>query len=272
VDGDKSTRPPREDRRAMPRAPRSGGLPGGASLWLWGSHPVLAALANAERRCHRLLLTAEALRSHGPEITTLAQTRSLPQPESVERAALDGMLPPGAVHQGIALVVEPLPDTDIATLTEAAEGRENAVILCLDQVTDPHNVGAVLRSAAAFGALGVVVPDRHAPEETGVLAKSASGAMECVPLVRVTNLVRALEELKQAGFWIAGLAGDAPTTLAGAKLSGRIVLVLGSEGEGLRRLTREHCDHLVKLPQSDLVDSLNVSNAAAVALYELVRR
>jgi 23S rRNA (guanosine2251-2'-O)-methyltransferase len=218
-----------------------------------------------------LLLTAETLRLHGAEIAALSQTRRLPQPETVERNHLDGLLPPGAVHQGIALVVEPLAAADITSLTELAEGRENAVILCLDQVTDPHNVGAILRSAAAFGALGVVVPDRHAPDETGTLAKSASGALERLPLVRVINLVRALDELKQAGFWVAGLAGDAPATLAGAKLSGRIVLVLGSEGEGLRRLTREHCDHLVKLPQSDLVESLNVSNAAAVALYELIR-
>jgi 23S rRNA (guanosine2251-2'-O)-methyltransferase len=239
---------------------------------LWGSHPVLAALANPDRICRRLLLTADALRLHGPEIAALSQSRSLPQAENIGRSDLDGLLPPGAVHQGIAMVAEPLAPADITTLTELAQGRDNAVILCLDQVTDPHNVGAVLRSAAAFGALGVVVPDRHAPDETGTLAKSASGALERLPLVRVINLVRALEELKEAGFWIAGLAGDAPTTLAGAKLSGRIVLVLGSEGEGLRRLTREHCDHLVKLPQTDLVESLNVSNAAAVALYELVRR
>lgn len=143
--------------------------------------------------------------------------------------------------------------------------------MVLDQVTDPHNVGAVLRSAAAFGALAVVVPDRHAPDETGTLAKSASGALERMPLVRVSNLVRALEQLKDGGFWIAGLAAEGTTTLAQAKLSGKTALVLGSEGEGLRRLTREHCDYLVRLPMTDAVESLNVSNAAAVALYELIR-
>jgi 23S rRNA (guanosine2251-2'-O)-methyltransferase len=229
-------------------------------------------LANPERQCRRLLVTAEALRSLGPAIADLAAARQIPQPEVMDRADIDGLLPEGAVHQGIAAAAAPLPAADITDLIGLAEGRENAVIVCLDQVTDPHNVGAILRSAAAFGALGLVVPDRHAPDETGTLAKSASGALERLPLVRVTNLVRSLDALKQAGFWVAGLAGDAPKTLAETALTGRVVLVLGSEGEGLRRLTREHCDHLVKLPQSDLVESLNVSNAAAVALYELVRR
>lgn len=271
TDAQPAQRVGKEDRRALPRAPKGGNAPGGG-LWLWGAHPVLAALANPERRCRRLLLTSEAARTHGPGIAELSSQRPLPQPETIERADLDALLPPGAVHQGIALVAEPLAAPDLQALVEAAQGRETAVIVCLDQVTDPHNVGAVLRSAAAFGALGLVIPDRHAPEETGTLAKSASGALERLPLVRVTNLVRALDELKEAGFWTAGLAGDAPRTLAEAKLSGRIVLVLGSEGDGLRRLTREHCDHLVKLPQSDLVESLNVSNAAAVALYELARR
>jgi len=244
----------------------------GNGLWLWGVHPVLSALANPERRCHRLLITAEALDTHGAEIARLAKLRTIPQPESAGRNDIDVLLPNGAVHQGIALSVEPLPMLDVSDLIDAAEGKQDAVIMILDQVTDPHNVGAVLRSATAFGALGLMVPDRHAPEETGTLAKSASGALERLPLVRVTNLVRALEDLKKANFWIAGLAGEATQTLAQAKLSGRVALVLGSEGEGLRRLTREHCDHLVKLPQTDLVESLNVSNAAAVALYELIRR
>jgi len=241
-------------------------------LLLWGTHPVLAALANPERNLQRLLVTAEAAKAHAHQLEKIGRQRRLPAAETVSRAELDQWLPPGAVHQGIALAADPLPSLGVEDLADLAGDRQSAVVMVLDQVTDPHNVGAILRSAAAFGAIGVVTQDRNAPEETGTLAKSASGALEKLPLVKVTNLVRALEILKEAGFWIAGMAGEATQTLAEAKLSGKIALVMGSEGEGLRRLTREHCDYLVKLPQSDLVESLNVSNAAAVALYELARR
>jgi 23S rRNA (guanosine2251-2'-O)-methyltransferase len=238
---------------------------------LWGVHPVIAALGNEARRCRRLLATGEAQKAHAAALEPLLRERQL-RVETVERGGIDAVLPPGAVHQGLALAVEPLADLSIEDLIEAADGRDPAVVMVLDQVTDPHNLGAVLRSAAAFGALGVIVTDRHAPGETGTLAKSASGALERVPLVRTVNLARGLDDLKSAGFWIAGLAGDAPATLAAAKLSGKVALVLGAEGEGMRRLTRERCDLLVKLPQTDAVESLNVSNAAAVALYELFRR
>lgn len=262
----------RDDRRSpsphgrgkpqqQPRG-HGGGGGGGSSVWLYGVHAVTAALANSERKVRRLVATAEAARALPPAKT---------QPEIAARADIDRLLAPGAVHQGIALLVEPLPQTTVEDVIRVADGRDNAIILVLDQVTDPHNVGAILRSAAAFGALAVVAPDRHAPDETGTLAKSASGALERLPLVRVINVARALEDLKKAGFWVAGLAADAPKTLAGAGLSGRVVLVLGAEGEGMRRLTREHCDHLVRLPMCGDMESLNVSNAAAVALYELRR-
>ncbi|WP_142850768.1 23S rRNA (guanosine(2251)-2'-O)-methyltransferase RlmB [Telmatospirillum sp. J64-1] len=244
---------------------------GKGGLWLWGTHPVLAALANPQRPIRRFLATADSLRDLSGALDDIAAKRAFPQAETVARDQIDALLPPGAVHQGIACQVEPLPALAIEDVARLAEGREQAVVVVLDQVTDPHNVGAILRSAAAFGALAVIVPDRHAPDETGTLAKSASGALERLPLVRVTNLARALDDLKQSGFWIAGLAGEATQTLAEAKLSGRIALVLGSEGEGLRRLTREHCDYLVRLPMTDAVESLNVSNAAAVALYETAR-
>ena len=216
--------------------------------------------------------TTETLKAHAPELEALYRQRPLPSPETVGRSDIDPLVAPGAVHQGIVVQVEALPIPTVEDLIDAAKDKASAVVIVLDQVTDPHNVGAILRSAAAFGALGLIVPDRNAPEETGTLAKSASGAVERLPLVRVINLARTLEDLKAGGFWIAGLAGEAKQTLAEAKLSGKIALVLGSEGEGLRRLTREHCDYLVKLPQTNLVESLNVSNAAAVALYELIRR
>jgi 23S rRNA (guanosine2251-2'-O)-methyltransferase len=261
----------RDERRAPlsqargrpPQTPRSGGGGGGGgSIWLYGIHAVSAALANPERRVRRLVATSEAAKSLPPSRIPV---------EIMERSDIDRLLAPGSVHQGVALLVEPLPATTIEDVIRSAEMAPSALVLVLDQVTDPHNVGAILRSAAAFGALAVVAPDRHAPDETGTLAKSASGALERMPLVRVINIVRALEDLKKGGFWTAGLAADAPKTLAEAKLSGKVVLVLGAEGEGMRRLTREHCDHLVRLPMCGEMESLNVSNAAAVALYEMRR-
>lgn len=240
-------------------------------IWLWGTHPVLAALANPERLHRRFLLTAEAARGQEAILESLRASDPHLHPEIVERTVIDSILPPGAVHQGLALNVEPLPSLSVEDLVEAARDRDQAVVMVLDQVTDPHNVGAILRSAAAFGAIGLMAPDRNAPDETGTLAKSASGALERLPLVRTTNLVRGLDILKAGGFWVAGLDGGAPKTLAETALSGKVALVLGAEGEGLRRLTRENCDYLVRLPQTSLVESLNVSNAAAVALYELVR-
>lgn len=253
----------RPSRRGGP-ARSGGGGGGGASFWIYGTHAVIAALANPDRRFRRLVATAEAAKG------LTGQRLPLP-PETVERVEIDRLLLPGSVHQGVAALVEPLTALAIEDVGRLGSMRESCVVVVLDQVTDPHNVGAILRSAAAFGALAVVVPDRHAPEETGALAKAASGALERMPLVRVTNVVRALDELKAAGFWAAGLAADAPKTLAEAKLTGRVILVLGAEGEGLRRLTREHCDHLVRLPMTGEMESLNVSNAAAVALYEMRR-
>ncbi|CAA7625400.1 rRNA methylase [Candidatus Terasakiella magnetica] len=262
------SRTPRQGR--PPQTSRAEGQPhrggtGSGAFWIYGTHAVYAALDNPQRKIRRLIATSEAAKTLAD---TRRQTRAV---EPVERIEIDRQLPPGAVHQGLAALVEPLPGMGIEDVARSASMRDSAVVVILDQVTDPHNVGAILRSAAAFGAMAVIVPDRHAPEETGALAKSASGALERMPLVRVTNVVRALDELKTAGFWTAGLAADAPKTLAEAKLSGRVALVLGAEGEGLRRLTREHCDHLVRLPMTGEMESLNVSNAAAIALYEVAR-
>jgi len=244
------------------RRPAGGGE---AARWLWGTHPVLAALANPARHPHRLLLTAEAQQSLRGRLPTV------PASELADRRQLDQLLPPGAVHQGIALSVDPLPEPDLALACAPLAAARNLVVV-LDQVTDPHNIGAILRSAAAFDARAVIVTDRHAPEATGVLAKAASGALEAVPLVRVTNLVRGLDQLAELGYWRIGLDGEAEKTLAQVATGDNLALVLGAEGAGLRRLTREHCDLMARLPISGKVESLNVSNAAAVALYELARQ
>ena len=180
-------------------------------------------------------------------------------------ADLGRLVPSDAPHQGVVIEVEPLEDRWLGDV--GAEAGDRALLLVLDQVTDPHNVGAILRSAAAFGAAGIVTQDRHSPPESGALAKAASGALERVPWVRVVNLARALEEIAEAGFWRIGLAGDADTNLDQALGPQKVALVLGAEGPGLRHNTREHCDALARLPISDAIESLNVSNAAAVALY-----
>ncbi len=251
--------------RHQSRPPRGGGeaAPAG-TVWLHGLHPVAAALANPARRLKRLLLTAEAESSLAAQLPPPWRIA----PERVERSRFQSLLPEDAVHQGAALLAEPLADPGL----DRALAHGPGPVLVLDQVTDPRNIGAILRSAAAFGAAALVMQDRHAPPETGALARAASGALELVPVVRVVNLSRALEELKKAGLWVVGLDGAAPVTLAQSGLTGRrVALVLGAEGEGMRRLTRETCDELVRLPIAPEMESLNVSAAAAVALYELAR-
>ena len=239
----------------------------GGSYWIYGNHAVLAAIDNPQRRIRRLLqANAESEKS-----ARGGSDRELPRWETVDRAILDRVAGRESVHQGIAAQGDPLPETEVEDIAARAAERPEAKIVILDQVTDPHYAGAILRSAAAFGALAVVLTERNAAPESGVLAKAASGALEVVPLVRVTNLVRAMEQLKAAGFWCAGLAAEGERTLAEARLSGRVALCLGAEGAGLRRLTRTHCDLLVRLPTSGPIDHLNVSNAAAVALNELNR-
>src|SRR3569833_1146521 len=223
----------------------------------WGKHAVSAALDNPNRKVLRAWTTRET-----------AQFMQFPQDVQVtiaEAPDLGRGVPSDAPHQGVVIEVEPLEDAWLDELL--TEPPERAVLLVLDQVTDPHNMGAILRSAAAFGASGIVTQDRHSPPESGVVAKAASGALERMPWARVVNLARALEEIGAAGFWRIGLAGDAETDLKDALGSPRMLLVLGAEGAGLRLNTREHCDSLARLPISDAVESLNVSNAAAVALY-----
>lgn len=224
---------------------------------LWGKHAVAAALDNPKRKVLRAWTTREA-----------AGIMQFPKEVAVtlaEAPDLGRLIPNDAPHQGVVIEVEPLEEAWLDDILTSAP--ERAVLLVLDQVTDPHNVGAILRSAAAFGAIGIVTQDRHSPPESGVIAKAASGALERVPWARVVNLARALEEIGDAGFWRIGLAGDADTDLREALGPQRVALVLGAEGAGLRHNTREHCDALARLPISDAIESLNVSNATAVALY-----
>ncbi len=251
--------PPRRDSRA-PASPRSQAPAG--TIWLYGLHPVAAALANPQRRCRRLVLTEEAEHSLANH---LPRPWSVPA-ERIERAKLDHILGRDVVHQGAALLADPLPPPALASVLERP-----GPLLVLDQVTDPRNVGAILRSAAAFAVAGVIVQDRHAPEETGALAKAASGALETMPLIRAVNLSRTLVALKAAGLWTVGLAADAAPLRGGALAERRVALVLGAEGAGLRRLTRETCDELAGLAMPGSMESLNVSAAATVALYELTR-
>lgn len=236
--------------------------------WLYGQHAVEAALKNQNRRCNRLLLLPD--NADNPVIAPLCAERKI-RPEIVDKKTFDSLFGHGAVHQGFALSVEKLPDLGIEDIVRQYKSAANVTVLILDQVTDPHNIGAILRSAAAFGAAAVVVQDKNSPEITPVLAKAASGAVDVVPLVRVVNIARAMDYLKQNEYWCIGLDGSTDKTLAQVKSPGKNALVLGAEGEGMRRLVIENCDFIAKLPISSAMESLNVSNAAAIALYELAR-
>lgn len=258
----------RKPNKNRPRKSSRGGNDG--TQLLYGVHACLAALANPDRVCHRLMV-ADPAPDMVNAIKAAVEQSGVDKPaiEVVDRLALVEMLPNDAVHQGIALRVAPLEEYH---LDDIIKRKGDCVIVFLDQATDPRNVGAVLRSAAAFGADALVMQDRHAPQATGALAKAASGALERVPVIHTVNLARGLVEAKQQGYWCIGLAGEADMPIQKAPLTGRVALVLGAEGSGLRRLTRETCDVLAYIPMTDSVESLNLSNAAAVALYEAARQ
>jgi 23S rRNA (guanosine2251-2'-O)-methyltransferase len=243
--------------------------------WLYGRHAVAAALANPARRW-RLLAVAAGQEAEAAALIAAARARRIGDDDDpvrvLDRTALTALLPAHAVHQGWALDAEPLAQPDLDEVLDRHPPGAPAVVLLLDQVTDPHNVGAILRSAAAFGAAAVVVAAHGAPPPTAALAKAASGALEIVPLVRIVNLARTLDRLKEAGFWCCGLDESGTGSFGALDLGPRVALVLGSEGGGLRRLVRERCDRLARLPTRPDLPSLNVSNAAAIALYELARR
>ncbi|NCN84447.1 MAG: 23S rRNA (guanosine(2251)-2'-O)-methyltransferase RlmB [Sphingomonadales bacterium CG_4_10_14_3_um_filter_58_15] len=228
----------------------------GGGLKFWGRHAVEAALDNPNRVVKKISITREAL-----------ATLEIPSDIAVvicDVADLGRVIPRDAPHQGMVADVDPLPDI---WLGEILDQQSDRPLLLLDQVTDPHNVGAILRSAAAFDAAAIITQDRHAPPESGVVAKSASGALEIVPWIRVVNLSRALDEIAEAGYWRIGLDGDSGDELESAMGTGKLALVMGAEGEGLRQNVSAHCDTLARLPMSPRMESLNVSNAAAIALY-----
>ena len=257
-----------------PEAPESSSAPrrdapSREEIWIYGYHPAAAALANPQRKILRIVATAEAAARLREDSSVPADISA--RTHTLGRGDIDQLVGKDAVHQGIAVLVRPL-NHNLQDVLATLDGRADACLVLLDQVTDPHNAGAVLRSAAAFGASAVIAPDRHAPDESGVMAKSASGALDKVPYVKTVNLVRAIELIKDVRFWLVGLDAAAPVALSSIDLGGRIALVLGAEGEGIRRLVAEACDHLAKLPISSAMESLNVSNAAAVALYEKARQ
>jgi len=249
-----------------PQRPQSGPESG---LWLFGSHAVEAALLNPARRISRLLATPEAAERLSKKDMPGDRLSHL---EPADKSAIETFIGSDKVHQGIALKTHPLPAMYIFDVLEGLAPETPALVVALDHVTDPHNVGAILRSASAFGACALITTKHNAPEETGVLAKSASGALENVPVVRVTNLGRTIEDCKKLGFWSVGLDASGETNISQFETPARCVMVLGAEGEGLRPGIRKACDFMARLPMSGSMESLNVSNAAAVSLYEWMRQ
>jgi len=250
----------REKRRFQksPQAKPEGGL------WLYGLHAVRSALSNPRRFVRRAVLTERAVEELGQKL--LARVKH----EITDMHGVSRTLPDGAVHQGVALLCEPLPRLELDSVLAVA-GAKRRIVLVLDQITDPHNAGAILRTAAAFGVAAIIVQDRHSPPESGVLAKAASGALDLVPIVHVVNVARTLEDLGKREFWRVALSSDGESALKDVVGTADIALVLGSEGGGIRRLVRERCDVRAFVAIDPAVDSLNVSNAAAIALYELRR-
>jgi 23S rRNA (guanosine2251-2'-O)-methyltransferase len=239
--------------------------PAAKGLWLYGRHAVEAALANPRRSCHRLLATAEALARLGA-----GARRPGVEVVIVERAEIDRKLGAETVHQGLALSVAPLPALDLRRVCAPEPGRN--VVLMLDQINDPHNVGAILRTAAAFEVRAVIVAERRTAPLGGAVAKAASGALDLVPIVEAANLARALDELADLGYWRIALDGHAEQSIEAAPEADNLALVLGAEGEGVRRLVQEHCDFSARLPIAPTMESLNVSVACGIALYALAAR
>lgn len=243
------------DRRPPPQGPAFR-KPGPDLVVLYGLHAVREALRVGRRKLLAVYATAQAAERLAPDLGAAGLSATIVDPRDLDRR-----LGAGAVHQGAILEARPLPSVDISEIA-----RRSGVVLALDQITDPHNVGAILRTAAAFGVDALIVTERHAPDFSGVLAKTASGGLEHVPLCPVVNLARALEELGELGYQRVGLDSEGAVDLAAAELSAPVALVLGAEGAGLRRLTRERCDVVARLDMPGPIKSLNVSNACAISL------
>lgn len=230
-------------------------------LIIYGRHAVLSAISNPKRQISKILCTKE-------NVAEIKKTSSL-LPQIVEKKEIDKVLPFDAVHQGFVLFCSRLPNCSLDEIITLTDTQENCCVLVLDQVTDPQNIGAIIRSAVAFNVTALIVQDKNSPLESGAMAKASAGMIEHLPICRVTNLSRAIEQLKSSGFWTIGMDGYAQTTIADLKKGGKTAVVMGSEGKGLRRLVEESCDTLVKLPMNNKVESLNVATAAAIMLYEI---
>ena len=265
-------RPPRDRQRAAAQPAAAAPKPPSGGHFLWGRHAVLAAIANPERRIAALYVTEDADSELATAIAALPAPRraELPEPAISDRRRLDALQPGGdgekAVHQGMVAAVWPLDAPDLDDLL-ATVGESPVRLLLLDQLSDPRNVGAIMRSALALGATAMISTHRNAPDESGALARAAAGALEKIPMIRVVNLARAIERLQEAGIEVAGLAADGETSVESLAQVQRLAIALGAEGAGLRHLTRRHCDRLVRIDISEDSESLNVSIAAAIALY-----
>lgn len=236
----------------------------GKDIFLYGHHPVVLALSNPNRKIKEIFAIKNVLNK-----ITIPEHIPI---HLVSRDQIETIVGKEAVHQGIVARCQPLNGYNLIDLLNQTKQQPQTLVIILDQVTDPHNIGAILRSAVAFHAAAVIIPQDGAPEENGVLAKSASGALELIPLIRVKNLVRTMAELKNNGFWCIGFDGYAEHSIYQTHLPKKCALIMGSEGEGLRHLTAKNCDDMVKLPMDKRVESLNVSNASAIALYEWNRQ
>ena len=232
------------------------------NLILYGRHAVLAAIKNPNRKISKLLCTKEnfeEIKKVNPQINI----------QIVDRKEIDKLLPTDSVHQGFAALCYELPAVSIEDLINTSNKLENCHVLILDQVTDPQNIGAIIRSAVAFNTLALIIQDKNSPQETGSMAKASAGMIEHLPIIRVTNLSRAIKQLKDAGFWTIGMDGYAKTTISELKKGGKNAIIMGSEGKGMRRLVEENCDITIRLPMNEKVESLNVATAAAIVLYEI---